>query len=55
MPFGIAHDTVSEKVVQYHQTSNTSHSLVDNNLADQSDAIGASSVGAAPTTSSFST
>ena len=36
----------------YRQTSNISHTLVGNKLADHSDVVGASAVGAAPTTSS---
>ena len=39
----------------YPQTSNISHTLVGNKLADHSDVAGASPVGAAPTTFSFST
>ena len=39
----------------YHQTSNISHTLVDNKIVDHLDAVEASPVGAAPTTSSFST
>ena len=39
----------------YRQTSDISRSLVGNKLANQSDAVGAAPVGAAPTTSSFST
>ena len=42
-------------VSEYHQTSNISHSLVCNKLTNHSDVVGASPVGAAPTTSSFST
>ena len=38
----------------YRQTSNIRRALVGNNIVDQSDVIGASPVGAAPTTSSFS-
>ena len=40
----------------YHQTSNTGirHTL-GNKIADHSDLVGATPVGAAPTTSSFST
>ena len=38
----------------YRQTSNISHTLVDNKIVDHSDVVGASPVGAAPTTSSFS-
>ena len=37
----------------YRQTSNISNSLVGNKLADHSDVVEASPVGAAPTTSSF--
>ena len=39
----------------YHQTSNISHTLVDNKIVDHLDAVEALPVGAAPTTSSFST
>ena len=40
----------------YRHTSNISRTLVDNDIVDHSDVVGASrSVGAAPTTSSFST
>ena len=39
----------------YHQTSNISHILVGNKSVDHSDVAGASPVGAAPTTSPFST
>ena len=38
----------------YCQTSNISHTLVGNKLVDHSDVVGASPVGFAPTTSSFS-
>ena len=41
--------------IKYHQTSNISHTLVSNGLVDHSDVVAASPVGAAPTTSSFST
>ena len=37
------------------QTSNTSRTLVGNRIVDHSDVVGATPVGAAPTTSSFST
>ena len=37
----------------YRQTSNLRHILVGNKLVDHSDIVGASPVGAAPTTSSF--
>ena len=39
----------------YSQTTNVSHTLVGNKIVDHSDVVGASPVGAAPTTSSFST
>ena len=39
----------------YCRTSNISHTLVDNKIVHNSDVFGASRVGAAPTTSSFST
>ena len=40
---------------QYCKTSNISHTLIGNKIVEHSDIIGASPVGAAPTTSSFST
>ena len=40
---------------KYRQVSNISRTLVDNKIVDHSDVVGASPVGAAPTTSSFST
>ena len=39
----------------YRETTNISHTLVGNKIVDHSDVVGASPVGAAPTTSSFST
>ena len=39
----------------YRQISNLRHSLVGNKTIDDSDVVGALPVGAAPTTSSFST
>ena len=39
----------------YHQTSNKSRTSVSNKIVDHSDVVGASPVGAAPTTSSLST
>ena len=39
----------------YNQTSNISRILVGNRIVDYSDEVGASPIGAAPTTSSFST
>ena len=39
----------------YRKTSNISRTLVGNEIVDNSDVVGALPVGAAPTTSSFST
>ena len=39
----------------YRKTSNISRTFVDNKIVDNSDVVGASPVGAAATTSSFST
>ena len=39
----------------YRKVSNIRRTLVDNKIVDHSDVVGASPVGAAPTTSSFST
>ena len=39
----------------YRKTSNISRTLIGNKIVDNSDLVGASPVGAAPTTSSFST
>ena len=39
----------------YRKTSNISRTLVGNQIDDNSDVVGATPVGAAPTTSSFST
>ena len=39
----------------YRQVSNISHTLVGNKIVYHSDVVGTSPVGAAPTTSSFST
>ena len=40
---------------EYRQVSNISRTLVGNKIVDHSDVVGASPVGAAPITSSFST
>ena len=40
---------------EYRKTSNISRTLVGNKIVDNSDVVGASPVGDAPTTSSFST
>ena len=42
-------------LLTYRKTSNISRTLVGNKIVDNSDVVGASPVGAAPTTSSFST
>ena len=39
----------------YRKTSNIRRTLMGNTIVDHSDVVGASPVGAAPTTSSFST
>ena len=39
----------------YRQISNIKRTVVGNKIVDHSDVVGASPVGAAPTTSSFST
>ena len=50
------HQATSNNGIDYHQTSNISFSLVGKNkIFDHSDVVGASPVGTAPTTSSFST
>ena len=41
--------------IHYCQVSNIRRTLVGNNIVDHSDVVGASPIGAAPTTSSFST
>ena len=43
------------KINTYRKTSNISRTLVGSKIVDNSDVVGASPVGAAPTTSSFST
>ena len=43
------------KKFHYHQISNINRTLVGNEIVDHSDVGGASPIGAAPTTSSFST
>ena len=41
--------------LNYRQISNIRRTLIGNKIVDHSDVVGASAVGAAPTTSSFST
>ena len=48
-------DGITCNNVDYRQTSNISRTLVGNKIVDHSAVVGASPVGAAPTTSSFST
>ena len=43
------------RIQKYGQTSSICRTLVGNEIADHSDVVGASPVGAAPTKSSFST
>ena len=45
----------SETNLNYRKVSNISRTLVGNKIVDHSDVVGAAPVGAAPTTSSFST
>ena len=42
-------------IQDYRQVSNIRRTLVGNEIVDHSDVVGASPVGVAPTTSSFST
>ena len=48
---------IDTKLLQkdYRKTSNIRRTLVGNKIVDHSDIVGASPIGAAPTTSSFST
>ena len=46
---------LTARFADYRKVSNISSTLVGNNIVDHSDVVGASPVGAAPTTSSFST
>ena len=48
-------EELKNKVLKYCKTSNISRTLVGYKIVDNSDVVGASPVGAAPTTSSFST
>ena len=43
------------RIGYYRKVSNIRRTLVGNKIVDHSDVVGASPVGAAPTTSSFST
>ena len=46
---------LTEPPNNYHQVSNIRGTLIGNQIVDHSDVVGASGVGPAPTTSSFST
>ena len=46
---------LTEYVMNYSKNSNIRCTLLGNKIVDHSDVVGASPVGAAPTTSSFST
>ena len=48
-------DIIIVLVHKYRQVSNIRRALVGNKIVDHSDVVGASPVGAVPTTSSFST
>ena len=50
LPYGEYHC-----MLDYRKTSNISRTLVGDKIVDNSDVVGALPVGAAPTTSSFST
>ena len=54
-PIQIQQENISMTISLYHQVSDKSCTLTGNKLVDNSDVVGASPVGAAPTTSSFST
>ena len=47
-------ETADTLFIIYGKTSNIRHALEGNNIVDHSDVVGASPVGAAPTTSSVS-
>ena len=50
-----AHESVAQHLLRYGETSNIRRTIVGSKIVDHSDVVGASPVGAAPTTSSFST
>ena len=52
---GSDNDTLPDASMPYRKTSDISRTLVGSKIVDNSDVVGASPVGAAPTTSSFST
>ena len=53
--FPVTNTLVAALFVRYRQVSNIRCTLVGNKIVDHSDVVGAAPVGAAPTTSSFST
>ena len=60
MQFTVTWDEIMTAIVPYscviyRKTSNIRRTVVGNKIVDHSDVVGASPVGAAPTTSSFST
>ena len=55
MAAGMIQTMWSFYLINYRKTSDISRTLVGNKIVDNSDVVGASPVGAAPTTSSFST
>ena len=52
---GMSYQKVFVKFGLYRQISNIRRALIGNKIVDRSDVVAASPVGAAPTTSSFST
>ena len=55
LPLAIGQYDMSTLALLLQKISNISRTLVGNEIVDNSDVVGASPVGAAPTTSSFST
>ena len=55
MYYDLSYSTTKSNLHEYRKTSNISRTLVGKKIVDHSDVVGASPVGAAPTTSSFST
>ena len=53
--YGLANPHCNHGIGGYCQVSNIRRTLVGDKIVDHSDVVGASPVGAAPTTSSFST
>ena len=54
-PVGTQYSCIVKQKYKYHQTYNITRTLVGNKIVDRSEVVGASHVGAAPTTSSFLT